>query len=278
MIDDPLPSDARSALEACRADHQDERLPEIAATLANIPPERVAKARRSIEGVDRAVTRAIQQAPVPEGLAERVMARITIAQQPAAYSQAPSPRQGDELLLSIGPTDIRPADELATPAGGRRIRRSSMMLVACGSFALAATILIAFLAWPRGTVDLANVQSQAIEFYDSYQHRAAANDDALPTALGGVAADKVIGWHRVELFRRSGYGYDLANRRTKGTLYVLPLGSWLGPKLSGLNAVPVPQSTSGATVAAWTDGTHAYILVVKGGRPAFSSFLSQRVA
>ncbi|MGH7135256.1 MAG: hypothetical protein ACREHD_05910, partial [Pirellulales bacterium] len=127
----------------------------------------------------------------------------------------------------------------------------------------------------------------------SDEHRTAANDDALPTALGGVATDNVIGWHRVELFRRSGYGYDLANRRTVnhgtanhgaanhgigGTLYVLPLGSWLGPKLSGLNAVPVPQSTSGATVAAWTDGTYAYILVVKGGRSAFASFLPRRVA
>ncbi|MGH7139981.1 MAG: hypothetical protein ACREHD_29935, partial [Pirellulales bacterium] len=169
MIDDPLPSDVRSALEACRPDHQDERLAEVAAALANTHPAHVVQARRAIEGVDRAVTTAIRQAPVPEGLAERLLARI--AQQAAAHGKAPLAAQGDELHLSAGPMDVCLADESQAPASGHRIRRSSVVLVACGSFTLAATFLIALLVWPRGTVELADVQSQAIEFYDSDEHR-----------------------------------------------------------------------------------------------------------
>lgn len=291
MIDDPLPSDVRSALEACRPDRQDERLPEIAAALASTQPERVAKARRAIEGVDRTLATAIRQAPVPDGLAERVMACIAVAQEPAAPSKAASamPKAAmpdGELLVPADRSDVRWGDELAS-VNGHHSRRSWLALVASSSLAIAATLLLAFLIWPRATVDVAELQSQAVEFYDNdednNEHRPALNTEALPTALGGVAADKVIGWHQVELFRRSGHGYDLANRGAKGTLvkgtlYVLPLNSWFGPKLRGLNVDPVPQSTSAATVAAWADDTHVFILVVKGGRPAFASFLPRRVA
>lgn len=276
MNDDLLPSDVISALEACRPDRQDERLPEVAAALANTSPERVAKARRAIEGFDRAVRTAIRQAPVPEGLAQRVLARVALAEESLLRNAATLPTEAGELRLP--PPGERTAAIVLTDSRVRR--RPLFALMVGGGLAIAASLLIALMAWPRGTVDVAALQTQASEFYRADKQHVLAAGDAFPTALGGVAAGKVAGWHPIKLFDRHGFGYDLADRRTrsKGALYVLPLSSWRGPKLSGLNAVPLPQSTSGTTVAIWVDDTSAYVLVVEGGMSAFSSFLPQRVA
>lgn len=275
MDHEPLPNDVILAIEACRPDRHDDLLPEVAAALANVSPVRLHEVRRSIERVDRAIMAAVQQSPVPEGLSDRVLAQIRAGATEQRLNGAES---GDQAETSTRRSNDAPSTgvvELAAKKSAGGWRRSRMAAIA--GFALAASLLVAFVTMPRGTVELAEVQVQARELYDVDDHDAGLSTDNYPTPLSGVSAGAIRGWRRITFLDRSGVAYELAKGRVKATLYVVPQGAWFGPKLN-VPLRPSPQSTLGMTVAAWTDNADVYILVVKGGEPAFWTFLPRSVA
>lgn len=285
MDDEPLSSEALSALEACRPGRHDEALPEVAERLAHLPPAQVSAARRSLQRVDRAITTAMRQVPVPVGLAERLLERLAAAER---NSQNPAVAGDTDIIHAAGDIapdapgkvaagalgDVAPADEAA-----RHVPRRAKWLVASGMLALAASLLIALVVWPRERMQLADMQTEVRAFYEADNHSASSvPSQATRPALGGVSSEWVVGGHAINLFDRSGYAYELAHRRARGTLYVVPLKSWRGPALIGLSTAAFAQSTSGTTVAAWTDNTNAYFLVAKGDSRALAVFLRRSIA
>lgn len=274
MEHERLTNDVLWALESCRPGRQDENLPEAAERLAHVSSEQVASTRRSLERVDRAVITAMQQVPVPAGLAERLLERLAAAEPVAADLSAAGTK-------SCVPPRIEPAHK---PVQAAPLR--SKWLVAGGALALAASVLIALVIWPRESIELAEMQTEVRTVYEAEDHLAASAVSSVPpdtTALGGVSSEWVVGWHAIELLDRSGYAYELAHRRARrtqyrGTLYVVPLKAWRGPVLSGLRSDAVVQSTSGTTIAAWTDNTNAYFLVARGDSRAISAFLAKSMA
>jgi hypothetical protein len=275
MDQKPLSSDVMSAIDACRPGCPDERLPEVAAALAASPPGRVAEVRQHIERFDRVLVSAVQKVPVPEDLADRVLAHLRAAKEEAAEQAV----DHHEALWAVSAPDTNVAEVEPASVHRSRLRATRRWLKVAGLAAtvLAATILIVVL-WPRETIGLAEVHARAREFYESDSHEVAFSSETIPTALGGVASDSVVGWHPIDFLGRRGFAYELSsNRRSKATLYVVPLGSWFGRKFSGLTTDPTPQGTSGMTVAVWSDKTQVYVLVVKDPR-AFSSFLPRSVA
>lgn len=278
MMDrDPLPSDVMSALAACRPDAEDERLPEVVEILerAYASPVQVAAVRRSLAQVDRAIMDVIDKVPVPDGLAERLLDRLAVAQQEVTVAA-----EGPVLPISAG-TAEKVAGFAGLPAKPPRLKW--LMVAGGAALALAASLLIAVAVWPRENLELAEMQTEVRALYEADEHGAASASGSLPSGatadgLGGVSAEWVIGCRAIKLLHRHGYAYELAQRRVTGTLYVVPLKSWRGPTLSGLGALAVAQSTSGTTVAAWTDQTNAYFLVVKGDSRAISAFFRKSMA
>lgn len=264
MDHERLSSEVMSALEACRPGRQDEVLPEVANRVAQAPPAQVARMRRSLERVDRAIMAAMEQVPVPAGLAERLLERLAAAEQ-GSHELIAHEETGSVLTC-------------AEPAAGRAPPWAKHWpLLAGGALALAASLLIAVAVWPRESLQLADMQTQIRAFYATDGHSAAANSarsatGSAPTGLGGVSPESVVGRHAIELFARGGIAYELAHRRTRGTLYVVPLKAWRGPTLTGLTAIPTAHSTSGTTVVAWTDNDNAYFLVAKGDSRAVWAF------
>lgn len=270
MDHESLPSDVMAALDACRPNQPDEHLPEVAECLAHASPAQVAAVRRSLERVDRAIMSAVQQAPVPAGLAERLLERLATAERDAVALAAE--REAGSVSQQIEPA--RKTERLAPSS-------KKWLAALGGALALAASVLMALAIWPRESLPLAEMQTQVRALYEADDHGPASASTSSPfdaNHLGGVSAEWVIGCHAIELLDRNGYAYELANRRARGTLYVVPLKGWRGPALGGLGTTPVAQSTSGTTVAAWMDNTNAYFLVAKGDSRAIAAFFPRSMA
>ncbi|HVX13622.1 MAG TPA: hypothetical protein VHC22_20730 [Pirellulales bacterium] len=278
MDHEPLSNDVLSAIDACRPQRGDERLPEVAAALSAAPAGRVAEVRRSVERVDRAIMAAIQQAPVPAGLADRLLTRIDAAaldgdgeETQGASRAAPACRETEVSALDCGERDLR------------RGHRARHWVMAGGACALAASLLAAFVLWPRERLELADVQAQARELYDADNHGADLSMDDHPTPLGGVRSNAVRGWRPVRFLGRGGYAYELTSGRVQAALYVVPLGGVLAPRLN-VPSTPASPGTlgasgiSGLTVTSWTDNQYVYVLVVKGSEGAIRNFLPRSVA
>jgi hypothetical protein len=253
-----LTSDAIIAIGACRPDSDDGNFPEVASALAGQSSQRVAACRRSVATFDQAVSRAMRQVIVPDGLQERILASL-----PASVEVA-----------SNG-VDCE-AERAATHRPPRRL------VLAVTGLAMAASVLLAVAFWAsRETLDATDVQAQARAFYESDDHRAELTAPSSSTALP-ISPHTVLGRRDMTFLERSGSAYELdvvvRRRHVKGTLYVVPLGSLWGPKLTDLRGSPLPLGTSGVTIAAWTVGADAYVMVVQGDEHAFWSFFSQKLA
>ncbi|HVA45924.1 MAG TPA: hypothetical protein VNH11_06010 [Pirellulales bacterium] len=263
-----LSSDAILAIEVCRPDSDDALLAEVASILESEPPARVAELRRSVQRVDRAIMAATQKLPVPEGLADRILANLpTSPIGPATYVAVP---EASADAVEIASREQRP---------GRRARRRWSLVAGVG-LSMAAGLLVAATLWTsRGSVEVAEVQAEARTLYQDDDHRAPLASGEFPTLLPGLAANAIRGWREATFLNRDGVAYELSGRRrVQGTLYVVALRSFWGPKLNDLPLRPVPHGTAGVTVAVWADDSNAYVMVVRGGEHDFWSFFSRNVA
>lgn len=275
--DRELSGEAMVAIESCRPDSDDARLPEVASALHGESSERIAARRRSVETIDRAVKNAVQQVTVPEGLAERILAAVSLdttgALDAAGQELLARPADGEPIVI----LDQHAAEDPIHSASWRPSRR---LVFASLGVALAASLLVVVgIRATRDTLDPNDVLELARAFYQSDDHAATLEDMPVGATLP-VATNMVTGKRSVTLLGRSSEAYELSARqgRIKGTLYVIPLGSLWGPKLSGLSATRLPQGTLGLTVAVWQSGTNVYVMVVKGDNGAFNSFFSQKLA
>lgn len=258
-----LTADVIAAIDACRHDSDDRHLPEVASVLAHVSSPQVADYGRSIERVDRAVAGAMQEVPVPSGLADRILAGI----------------RADSLAF---PTlsNIEPDPVVLGDAG---TRRRSRRFVLSAALAMAASVLVALVLWgTRERLDEGDLRAQAKAFYGNDDHSAPFSDKAWPVTPP-VASQTVMGWREVTFLSRGGAAFELSRgspgrRRVKGTLYVVPLSAFWGPRLSGLPTSRQPSGTSGMTVAVWTDNKDVYVMIVEGDQAAFESFFVEKFA
>ncbi|HWB11945.1 MAG TPA: hypothetical protein VG826_22155 [Pirellulales bacterium] len=286
-----LTADVIAALDACRHDSNDHGLPEVVSVLADVPGERLAGYRRSIERIDRAVAGALHEVPLPSGLAERILAGVharssaldTVGQD--AVGQDALGQEGlpsDEELLTRPTEAGKELDGTGTDlvVGRGAARWSTRRLVVAGSALTMAASLLVVLVWQatREKLDAGDLQARAKAFYEADDHTAPLTDAR--SSVVPVAPEAVLGWRAVTFMSRSGQAFELSSgrRRVKGTLYVIPRKSFWGPAFSGLSTDPLLQATSAMTVAVWADDNDVYVMVVKGDQTAFWSFFGQKFA
>lgn len=266
-----IPPDLLIALDACRADSSDRQLPEVADALAHHPAPLVDRARSRLERADRAIAAAMQRTPVPEGLAERILANL--AHHPPT--------------ASLRPAAVCTADDCATtdrtPTSPRhkifRLRRAPRYkFVAGAAAAVAAAVLVALAFRPAREIDLASADQLAREFYGSDDHDAELSTTAAPAEFPlDARLASARGWRYVAggFLGCPAVAYEMASRRggARATLYVVSARRLKVPGAGPVSRAPV--STGGLTVGVWQGGGQVYVLVVEGGEREFQSFFAQ---
>jgi hypothetical protein len=217
------------------------------------------------------VAEAFRDVPLPEGLSDRIMARLAAATNGKKAAVAdPKPQ---------GPPIEEPTAEQSRPEARVRLK---WVLAGAVSAAVAASLIVAIVlrSGQQQVADSQTVLDGAGEFFRSDREAKsqlvseAEPPEAYPTYRGfGVHRFPQIRWRNIRGFLgRSGVAYDLnAPRMPPATLYVVKCAK----PIPGLpNAVPrAPMSTTGGqAVSAWQQGGLLYVLVIEDSR-AYRSFL-----
>ncbi len=230
--------------------------------------------RLKVEQVDRAVGRAMEQVPLPAGLAERLLASLRQDAVPPSTIQ-------DDLLAEAAVAD----GTLRLAEGRARVGRRRWL-----EYGSAAAVLAAAAAWfwvrtapPEMSYD--EVIADVRDFHEQEQPAvgeplnadAPLGDYPCPSAIETNARTR---WRPVShVLGRAGVAYDLTNKRDqRATLYVVDLKSWSSPidTTSLQTSPPVGRFTLGRTTGAWTDGRRLYVLVVEGDAGDYRSFLRRQ--
>lgn len=257
------PHQYRELLDACRPGSDDLAQPDMAvarAALEENPALRRQAAR--MEQFDRAVASAMHDVSVPEGLKERLLAKLA-----KAAVDAPAAVVSENSVLS------------AHAAGGRRRRLLLATMGTLAALAACAAVAVA-IRWNTAGEDWqpAAVAGAAAPSFDEYALRAdgwsAGVAPAYPLGQFLVANRQLL--HRsVDVAGCSGAAYRVKSRQgVLGVLFVLnPRAS-----LKGFPARPpgTPQVDTGGRVAVcWKEQNLLYVLVYEGGAKDYHGFLRQ---
>jgi len=241
------------AIEACRPgrdDVGDPALADLAAELAVNPD--LAQHYERLQQLDANLGSAFQNVPVPDGLDQRLLARL----QQAQAENVPLQAEEGERIGSDMATVMRPN------------RLSRRRILAVGGFAAAAVLVIA------ATVHIYNsrpytrdgVLEDSVAFFEVESPNPGELVDRTPPPEGypfsrSVGRVPQMQWRSIGKFLgRTGVAYDLPVC-DRATLYVVR------QKVPGLAANPPlrPQKdTGGFSAATWQEGELLYVLVLHG--------------
>ncbi len=257
----------REMLEACRFDQDDLAQPEmreLAETLAASPQWRGLFERLQL--FDAAASAAFRDVPVPDGLQERILARLAVEDGPrdVANSEPVVARNGQG------------AGE--TPSGTLRTSRRRWLLAASGLAAAAAGLLwgVFGLFSPVESISRAELIAAAIErFVNEPAERGqvlAASPSRFPLSEALVALTSgqiaVIRWRPVnDFFGAEVDAFDLIG--SQGRVATVYAGRFA---VEGLPAEVPPRpmlSTAETSASAWREHDVVYVLVVEGGDRAY---------
>jgi len=205
-----------------------------------------------LEGFDLRLSAALQDVPVPAGLADRILNRL---QANAALSES----------------------HVAMPAAASRLRFTRRKGVL---YAAAASLLVATGAWvlyPRDAqlieaADLAKSWSDSFQLQQPTKWRPMSN---APKALA-ISANSIrvpaAGWVPVNaIVGATGVAYDVSIAQAKAIVFVVKMAN--DPALSSMPPA-VPQSTTGGlTIGLWQKGGYRFALVVSGNVAAYRALL-----
>jgi hypothetical protein len=219
------------------------------------------------EHFDRAVGRAMEQVPLPLGLAERLLATLQSADGQVA--QGNRPVEGNRPLAE---------------KNRRFVRRHWLVPASVAAAALVAGVVVYLFREAPAPMDYDAVIAAVGGFHDQ---EPAAEGEALAGAPPAdfpipstVVTNSRTRWRQVrKLLGRAGLAYELTSARggraTRATLYVVDVNS--RSRLIVANSMPLSPPngnfTEGRTMGAWTDGTRLYVLVVEGDDRDYRSFL-----
>ncbi len=251
MGNDPMHDQrVREALEACRPGSED-RLPAELQPLLDASAE-LQDLQRRIERADVRIGAAMHEAPVPEGLAERILGAVAAAQQP----------YGHEHRL------------------GHRGRR---WFVVGGLAALAASVLVAFWLGAKraGPLDETTVLEVACRQFlsedaDGDEQGQLVAEAPAPEGFPvsrAIARLPQIRWRMVgELLGRRAVAYDFPGAAGRqATLYVFPAGA--SEVVRTRPASNPSQATGGVCASVWREGEHLYVFVVRGDARDYRRFI-----
>jgi hypothetical protein len=263
------------AIEACRPgsdDLSDPALAFLAAQLAANPD--LAGLFERVQGLDTTLAEAFRDVPVPNGLADRIAARLAAEREAQA-----APADGEQATETEA---AEPTPEVSR--AGRRVSRR-WLLAGVGSVAVVAasiTVAVLVLGQKAPALDAAAVCEEAMRLFESDWDEPGESvvQNAPP---GGYPPSPDLGvlrfpemrwrWARDFLGHRA-VAYDLTRPGSpRATLYVVRCN------VPGVPALPPPRpafTTGNRSTAAWqTDGL-LYVLVVEGGRETYRDLLPQR--
>ena len=263
------------AMEACRPGSDDLTDPAMEALRRQLSdsPE-LSRTYQRLQRLDQALADAFRDVPVPEGLQDRILARLA-----AAGVQHGPP----EASLS------RDAEGVSVPrTGSRRSWRRRWLIGTCAVAAAAAMVLGVLLHLQRSDkFNKSDMLSSAIEFFtnDAREGGHPMSGPVQPPpglpfsrALAAIFAPVEtrfvdMRWRAVHGFlNREAVAYDLVGRRgVSATVYVATCS------VDGL-ATEVPLrpmlSTGQSSASAWQEGNLLYVLVVDGGIQDYERFFA----
>jgi hypothetical protein len=262
VTDEPL-GDPRlvKAIEACRPQGDDLSQPELASLAAHLAASaKLKEVVRRVQETDAAIGRVFRDVSAPDGLAERLLARLAEARQarpPAAAAEVPA----------------------------RRFRRP---VVAAGLAAtlVAASILLVFLPSLRHrALSLTEIQARVMaQFQAELEQRPAGQLLSSATAPRNfppsqdLVALAGMRWRELPgLLGGKTIAYDMTTPGgTRATLYVVRLPWGLSSLPGGPPPTPTPM-TQRRSIAAWKkaspSGDLLYVLAVDGGTSSYRSLL-----
>ncbi|HYW78908.1 MAG TPA: hypothetical protein VE890_04990 [Thermoguttaceae bacterium] len=256
-MNEPPTNDERiiEAVEACRPgrdDVSDAAMADLLEELA-VNPE-LARHYERLQQCDANLSSAFRGVPVPDGLQQRLLARVEQAQT----ESGPAPDDEAERIAAAATTVVQP----------KRFSRRRL-LTAGGITAAAAVLAIGVTVYLLNSQPYtrANVLENSVAFFDSESPNLAGElvdrtppPEAYPfsRSVGRVPAMR---WRPISQFLgRTGVAYDLTVRG-RATLYVVRR------TVPGLDANPPlrPQKdTGGFSAATWQEGELLYVLVLHG--------------
>ena len=263
------------AMEACRPgsdDVSDPAMEPLRRQLSDSPE--LARTYQRLQRLDQALADAFRDVPVPEGLQDRILARLE-----RAGAQQPPP------AASLS----RDVEGVSVPGTrSRRDWRRRWLIGACGVAAAAALVLGVFLHFQRSDeFSKSDMLNLAIEHFTN-DTREGGHPIAGPVqpprefpfsrALEAVFAPgealfSEMRWRAVHGFlNREAVAYDLVGRRgVSATVYVATCS------VDGLTTeVPLRPmlSTGQSSASAWQEGDRLYVLVVDGGIQDYERFFA----
>lgn len=247
--------DLITGLDACRPASDDLNQPELRTIAERVASdERAHTIRVRIERIDRAVSIAMHDMPLPEGFASRQLARLHDAAREAAI--------GDDVGTDVTLAPVVPSSSVGEPFLGRRKLLVWSSVLAASAAAVVATLIFFRSDEPLLGEDLESSRQWHDQIVADNQWRSIDSNELkrhlLPAELRLSPlryrdASSVVG--------REAWAYDLTlPGGPQATLFVIPQTTRAGVPASAPR-VPKP-STQGLTVAYWQTGGFIYVVVL----------------
>lgn len=261
------------ALEACRPGSDDVADPDLvflAAYLAANPE--LDEAYERLQRLDASVARAIQEVPVPEGLADRLLDRLKQAMPATPAGKAePEPAPVEAVI---------PEEPIAAALLPQKPTSRRWLLLGAAGLALAGSLLLAVVLQHDGTVYTeAQVAEMAIRFFDAESPLPAdgrlVGQSPPPREFPispRVFRHSQIRWRSVSQFLgQPAVAYELTRPDgARATLYVTRQTAVGAPSSPPLQPA---LTTHNRSASAWQSGSLLYVLVVEGGSRVYRSYL-----
>jgi hypothetical protein len=269
----------REAIEACRPGSDDLSDPSLAWLATRLEAEPGLRAEyEKVQEADASLAEAFRDVSVPQGLVERIAARLQAEPSGPGVSEAAS----NEPLSEASDEPAVAGPPPAPRATHREIFRRRWMLAGAGCFAVAGTILAAIVLINRPgdeNFTASAVYEKAIDFFDGETGATEPGQwigEAPPPRAYRLSPEVArlpqIRWRSIQGFLgRPGVAYDLTPPGSpRATLYVVAC------TVPGLPTVPPPAPALNSRrffAAAWQSGPLVYVLVVEGGPRTYRSVL-----
>jgi hypothetical protein len=250
------------SLDACRPGSDDLAHPELTEARAELEKDAALRKQFArIEQFDRGVAAAMHDVPLPEGLRERLLAKLA------------------DDVASVTSPEVVSVDAPGIPPSVAPRRR--FLMATAGALALAACAMIAVaIRWNDGGEDwrpgpVAGIAAQSFDDYASrFEGAKTGEAPSYPLSQHVVHDRRPARIDVRDLAGCSGVAYRVQSRqRVPGVLFVLNPRS----KLQGFPARPPgsPQANTGGHISAcWREGNRLYILAYAGAAKDYRGFLS----
>ena len=270
----------KEQIDACRAGSDDLHLPELAQLAERVESDpQVRHLYEQTQQHDGAIAGTMRQVPVPEGLAERLLAKLA-AQRGEADTGLSDPL-GDVDLHAAPPADADGAG-LAAPARVPPALVSRRFWLGTTVTTAAVAILVAMGLWLTGEEPLsadAVVEKVRDMIGKDLRHvRWQANPETAPSnypfPLSINQDPRRWGWLDASHLAAQAVVYDLAADRDAPAVMLLVFRPRsVGQDLPLAPHIDPQSSTGGWSIGTWQEDDLVYVLIVKGPRVKYQRLI-----